>query len=170
MLVDTKPITTIWVVHEGGVRMMEKPFSYPLTMKNGKVFDAAGKDVTELYQEYKQSEAAEKVIMALEKLAEAKAQGLETRRMLFVDTAYKYSAVIETFVGDDLSERLNLAYAGKVEVNESGEWYLNKMNRKIVEIESLAQLYTFVSRGDITMEMAETAWDNREAFFYMIRR
>jgi len=149
---------------------MDKPFSYPLTMKNGKVFDAAGKDVTELYQEYKQSEAADKVVAALEKLAEAKAQGLETRRLLFIDTAYKYASVIETFIGDDLSDRLNLAYAGKVELNEQGEWYLNKMNRKIVEIESLAQLYGLVSRGDVTMDMAEAAWDNRESFFYMIKR
>ena len=149
---------------------MDKPFSYPLTMKNGKVFDAAGKDVTDLYQEYKQCEAAEKMIAALEKLADAKRQGAETRHMLFIDSAYKYSSVIETFVGDDLSDRLNLAYAGKVEINEQGEWYLNKMNRKIVEIESLAQLYSFVSRGDITMEMAETAWDNRNSCFYMIRR
>jgi len=149
---------------------MDKPFSYPLTMKNGKVFDAAGKDVTELYQEYKQSEAADKVVAALEKLSEAKALGQETRRLLFIDTAYKYAAVIETFIGDDLSERLNLAYAGKVELNDQGEWFLNKMNRKIVEIESLAQLYGLVSRGDLTMEMAEIAWDNRESFFYMIRR
>ncbi|TCP52901.1 hypothetical protein EV586_107144 [Tumebacillus sp. BK434] len=150
--------------------MMEKPFSYPLTMKNGKVFDAAGKDVTELYQEYKQSEAAEKMVSALEKLAQIKQQSLPTKRMLFIDTAYKYSAVIETFVGDDLSDRLNLAYAGKVEENESGDWYLNKMNRKIIEIESLAQLYSLVSRGDITMDMAEIAWDNRESCFYMIKR
>jgi hypothetical protein len=149
---------------------MDKPFSYPLTMKNGKVFDAAGKDVTDLYQEYKQSEAAERMIYALEKLAEVKQQGIETRHMLFIDSAYKYSAVIETFIGDDLSDRLNLAYAGKVEQNDKGEWYLNKMNRKIVPIESLAQLYSLVSRGDISMEMAETAWDNREACFYMIRR
>lgn len=149
---------------------MDKPFSYPLTMKNGKVFDAAGKDVTELYQEYKQSEAADKMVAALEKLAEAKQQGATTRHMLFIDTAYKYAAVIETYIGDDLSDRLNLAYAGKVEENESGEWFLNKMNRKIVEIESLAQLYGLVSRGDLSMEMAEIAWDNRESFFYMIRR
>ncbi|MCX7571570.1 hypothetical protein OS242_16600 [Tumebacillus sp. DT12] len=149
---------------------MDKPFSYPLTMKNGKVFDAAGKDVTDLYQEYKQSEAADKMINALEKLAEAKLGGQETRRMLFIDSAYKYTAVIETFIGDDLSDRLNLAYAGKVELNENGDWYLNKMNRKIVAIESLAQLYSLVSRGDISMEMAETAWDNRESCFYMIRR
>lgn len=149
---------------------MDKPFSYPLTMKNGKVFDAAGKDVTELYQEYKQSEAAEKMIAAMEKLGEVKAQGHETRHMLFIDMAYKYTAVIETFLGDDLSDRLNLAYAGKVELNENDEWYLNKMNRKIVPIESLAQLYGFVSRGDLSMDMAEQAWDNREACFYMIRR
>ncbi|MFD2170845.1 hypothetical protein [Tumebacillus lipolyticus] len=150
--------------------MLEKPFSYPLTMKNGKVFDAAGKDVTELYQEYKQSEAAEKMVSAIERLAEVKQQGLLTKHMMFIDSAYKYSAVIETFVGDDLSDRLNLAYAGKVEENESGEWYLNKMNRKIIEIESLAQLYSLVSRGDITMEMAEVAWDNRMSCFYMIKR
>ncbi|PWK11599.1 hypothetical protein [Tumebacillus permanentifrigoris] len=149
---------------------MEKPFSYPLTMKNGKVFDAAGKDVTDLYQEYKQSEAADKMVAALEKLSAIKAEGHETRRMLFIDSAYKYASVIETFVGDDLSDRLNLAYAGKVEQNEAGEWLLNKMNRKIVPIESLASLYGYVSRGDISMEMAEIAWDNREAIFYMIRR
>ncbi|KEO83207.1 hypothetical protein [Tumebacillus flagellatus] len=149
---------------------MEKPFSYPLTMKNGKVFDAAGKDVTDLYQEYKQSEAADKMVAALEKLSEVKAMGQETRRMLFIDSAYKYASVIETFIGDDLSDRLNLAYAGKVEQNEAGEWILNKMNRKIVPIDSLASLYGFVSRGDISMDMAEIAWDNREAFFYMIRR
>ncbi|HEU4965737.1 MAG TPA: hypothetical protein VFV52_18155 [Bacilli bacterium] len=149
---------------------MDKPFSYPLTMKNGKVFDAAGKDVTEMYQEYKQSEAADKMIAALEKLMEVKAQGQETRHLLFIDLAYKYAAVIETFVGDDLSDRLNLAYAGKVELNEAGDWYLNKMNRKVIAIESLAQLYGFVSRGDLSMEMAEQAWDNREAAFYMIRR
>ncbi len=149
---------------------MDKPFSYPLTMKNGKVFDAAGKDVTELYQEYKQSEAAEKMVNALEKLAEAKQQGNPTKHMLFIDTAYKYAAVIETYIGDDLSDRLNLAYAGKVEENESGEWFLNKMNRKVVAIESLAQMYSLVSRGDLTMEMAELAWDNREACFYMIKR
>jgi hypothetical protein len=149
---------------------MDKPFSYPLTMKNGKVFDAAGKDVTDLYQEYKQSEAAEKMINALEKLAEAKQQGHQTRHMLFIDTAYKYASVIETFVGDDLSDRLNLAYAGKVEENEQGEWFLNKMNRKIVPIESLAQMYSLVSRGDLAMDMAELAWDNREACFYMIKR
>lgn len=149
---------------------MDKPFSYPLTMKNGKVFDAAGKDVTELYQEYKQSETADKVVAALEKLAEAKSMGHATKQMLFIDTAYKYAAVIETFEGDDLSERLGLAYAGKVEINENGEWYLNKMNRKIVEIDSLAGLYGLVSRGDITMDMAEIAWDNRGSFFYMIKR
>lgn len=149
---------------------MDKPFTYPLTMKNGKVFDAAGKDVTDLYQEYKQSEAADKMVVALEKLAEVKADGRETRRLLFIDSAYKYAAVIETFIGDDLSDRLNLAYAGKVEQNEAGEWLLNKMNRKIVPIESLASLYGYVSRGDLSMDMAEIAWDNREAFFYMIRR
>lgn len=149
---------------------MEKPFSYPLTMKNGKVFDSAGKDVTDLYQEYKQSEAADKMVQALEKLAEVKLLSQETRHMLFIDSAYKYAAVIETFIGDDLSDRLNLAYAGKVEQNEAGDWILNKMNRKIVAIESLAMLYGYVSRGDISMEMAEMAWDNRESFFYMIRR
>ncbi|MBL0388032.1 hypothetical protein JJB07_15545 [Tumebacillus sp. ITR2] len=149
---------------------MEKPFSYPLTMKNGKVFDSAGKDVTDLYQEYKQSEAADKMVQALEKLAEVKSMGQETRRMLFIDSAYKYASVIETFIGDDLSDRLNLAYAGKVEQSETGDWLLNKMNRKIVPIESLASLYGYVSRGDISMDMAEIAWDNREAFFYMIRR
>lgn len=149
--------------------MSEKPFLFPLTMKNGKVFDSAGRDITEAYQQFKQVEAAEKLCAALEILGQVKAEGEDTRHMLFVDTAYKYAAVVETFVGDDLSERLNLAYAGKVKVAESGEWTLGKLNRFLIPFTSLADLYKHVTKGDLTVHMAEQAWDHRGCSFYMIK-
>ncbi|MFC4770268.1 hypothetical protein [Effusibacillus consociatus] len=149
--------------------MLEKPFLFPLTMKNGKVFDSTGKDITEAYQQFKQVEAAEKLTNALEILGQVKAEGQETRRMLFVDTAYKYAAIVETFVGDDLSERFNLAYAGKVKISETGEWVLGKLNRILIPLTSLADLYKYVSSGTLTIQMAETAWDHRGCSFYMIK-
>jgi hypothetical protein len=138
-------------------------------MKNGKVFDSTGKDITEAYQQFKQVEAAEKLTSAFETLAQAKAEGQETRRLLFVDTAYKYAAVVETFVGDDLSDRLNLAYAGKVKTSDSGEWVLGKLNRVLIPLTSLEDLYRHVSKGTLTMYMAEQAWDHRQCSFYMIK-
>ncbi|TCS69537.1 hypothetical protein [Effusibacillus lacus] len=150
--------------------MLEKPFLFPLTMKNGKVFDSTGKDITEAYQQFKQAETAEKMATALEVLRQVKAEGQETRHMLFVDTAYRYAAVIETFVGDDLSERFNLAYAGKVKVDEdSGEWGLGKLNRVLIPITSLPDLYKYVSRGYFTTDVAEQAWDHRRCSFFMIK-
>ncbi|WP_018131186.1 hypothetical protein [Effusibacillus pohliae] len=149
--------------------MSEKPFLFPLTMKNGKVFDSTGRDITEAYQQFKQVEAAEKMCAALEILGRVKADGQETRRMLFVDTAYKYAAVVETFIGDDLSERLNLAYAGKVKVDETGEWTLGKLNRTLLPLTSLADLYRQAARGYLTIQMAEQAWDHRGSSFYLIK-
>lgn len=148
---------------------MEKPFMFPLTMKNGKIFDSAGKDITEAYQSYKQEESAEKLIHALEVLANIKAEGHETRRLLFIDTAYKYAAVIETFIGDDLSDRLCLAYAGRVKTDESGVWGLNKLNKLLVPIESLSQLYSFVAKGWLTINAAEMAWDHRNCSIYLVK-
>lgn len=149
--------------------MLEKPFLFPLTMKNGKVFDSTGRDITESYQQFKQVETSEKLANALDILWQVKMDGQEVRQMLFLDTAYKYAAVVETFVGDDLSERLNLAYAGKVKVSESGEWVLGKLNRLIVPFTSLADLYKYASRGYMTIHMAEQAWDHRNCSFYLIK-
>ncbi|BCJ86166.1 hypothetical protein [Effusibacillus dendaii] len=148
---------------------MEKPFLFPLTMKNGKVFDSTGKDITEAYQQFKQVEAAEKLTHALEILGRVKLEGQETRRLLFVDTVYKYAAVVETFIGDDLSERLNLAYAGKVKLDDENEWSLTKLNRMLLPINSLPDLYKYVSNGYLTIQMAEQAWDHRNCSFYMIK-
>jgi hypothetical protein len=148
---------------------MERNFMFPLTMKDGKVFDALGKDITEEYLRYKQADAAEKLVRALEELRRIKDSGVETRHMLFLDTAYRYCAVVETFVGDDLSERLNLAYAEKVLCDEEGNWFLDKMNRTLYPIQSLAQLYSLAARGLFSIKTAETIWDNRGASFFLIR-
>lgn len=148
---------------------MEKPFHFPLTMKNGRVYDSAGKDITEAYQRYKQEETAEKLAAAFEVLARVKAEGHETRRLLFIDTAYKYAAVVETFVGDDLSERLGLSYAGQVKENEDGSWGLGKLNRMLVPLENLPQLYSYVAKGYLTITMAEQAWDQRNASIFVIK-
>lgn len=148
---------------------MEKPFHFPLTMKNGRVYDSAGKDITEAYQRYKQEETAEKLAAALEKLAQAKAEGRETRHLLFIDTAYKYAAVVETFVGDDLSERLGLSYAGEVKENEDGSWSLGKLNRMLLPLESLPQLYSYVNKGYLTLAMAEQVWDQRHAAIFIVK-
>lgn len=149
--------------------MLEKPFLFPLTMKNGKVFDSTGKDITEAYEQFKQVEAAEKMANALEVLSQVKAEGQETRRMLFVDTAYRYAAVVETFIGDDLSERFNLAYAGKVKEADTGEWVLGKLNRILLPLTSLADLYKHAANGCLTIQMAEQAWDHRGCSFYLMK-
>lgn len=148
---------------------MEKPFLFPLTMKNGRVFDSAGKDITDAYQRYKQEESAEKMIRAMELLGEAKRNGQQTRHLLFVDTAYRYAAVVETFVDDDLSDRLHLAYAGKVKENDEGDWVLGKLNRMLLPMNSLAQMYDYVSKGYLTIQMAEQAWDRRQSSVYIIK-
>jgi hypothetical protein len=148
---------------------LEKPFLFPLTIRDGKVFDSTGKDITEAYQQYKQIEASEKMATALEILGRCKAEGHETRHMLFIDTAYKYAAVVETFVDDDLSERLSLAYAGKVKVSESGDWVLGKLNRLLLPFTNLADLYQYASKGYFTIQMAEQAWDHRGCSFFLIK-
>lgn len=129
---------------------MEKPFQFPLTMKNGKIYDSAGKDITEAYQQFKQEEAANQFIHALEVLTAVKERGTETRHLLFVDSAYKYSAVIETFIGDELSERLALPYAGRVIMNDLGDWEITKLNRLLLPIDSLAKLYSYVHKNFIS--------------------
>ncbi|MDI3256130.1 MAG: hypothetical protein QJR01_00125 [Kyrpidia sp.] len=148
---------------------MDQEFVYPLTMKDGKVFDALGQDVTEQYQRVKQAEAAERMLRALEILQQRKNEGIPTQHLLYVDTAFRYCAVVETFVGDDLSERLNLAYAERVHEDGEGRLYLDKVNRALYPIESLAELYRMAQSGMFSVAVAEAIWDNRGAAFYLIR-
>ncbi|MBE3551371.1 MAG: hypothetical protein IMX06_00625 [Kyrpidia tusciae] len=148
---------------------MDQEFVYPLTMKDGKVFDALGQDVTEQYQRVKQAEAAERMLRALEILQQKKAEGTPTQHLLYVDTAFRYCAVVETFAGDDLSERLNLAYAERVHEDDKGRLFLDKVNRALYPIESLAELYRMAGSGMFSTAVAEAIWDNREAAFYLIR-
>jgi hypothetical protein len=102
-------------------------------------------------------------------LHQKKREGVETRHLLYVDTAFRYCAVVETFVGDDLTERLNLAYAERVHQDEEGRFYLDKVNRALYPIESLAQLYRMAHSGMFSLAVAEAIWDNRHAAFYLIR-
>ncbi|UOF89137.1 hypothetical protein LSG31_14575 [Fodinisporobacter ferrooxydans] len=147
---------------------MEELFLFPLTIKEGRVYDAKGTDVTEAYQMFQCRKCAEQLLSALEQLTMVKQAGKETRHMLYIDHAYYTIAVIETFVGDNLSERLQLSYAGCVQENQQGIWYLEKVNRRILPLESLVQLYALVGQYNITLEMAEDIWDHRTAMFYLL--